>query len=483
MKICHSCERNITSDRPSCPETCRAAEFYRHSSLCLFCCFAINRHEGLSSLYIVDTDKFLCANCGKKLDIGGRSCPCCPDNVLCNICCNYYKHGCCVQPIRFRAADQVIFAHPAPKNELNPTGIGWRSRDEALQILTRIAPSSWFDPMGFSEHRSHRYVAVEIEIASYTGASALNKALDVWNCAVVHDGSMQTDRGFEINTSPACGKALIDQIRDITTGLGKAEAKLNNRCSIHTHVDCRDFGYQDLQKLIKIYAQVEEALFACVTPSRYNNEYCMPCGLQYYELLKGNTKGDTKSLKTALISSVYGPEAFKLEANGTPRFYRTRRDHYGRVADLGARNPKRYSALNLHSFFLRGTIESRIHHGSIDFDEICQWARFQADFFDSIYRSSESRLRKLSEVSQQEADEVLETIHAKKLDRILNFQQVGVGLVVLRNLLPDHFEALLKKVAAACKEKAPKKKEVVEQANLNQVRGDPWGRNMRFGLE
>ena len=92
-----------------------------------------------------------------------------------------------------------------------------------------------------------------------------------------------------------------------------------------------------------------------VSKSRGVNTYCEKLGRKYYGLndeailnLKTNT--DLKKL-------LYETKNYK-------RIKRLTKEHH---------NNKRYAWLNLHSVFYRGTLEIRLHNGTIDAQKIKNW--------------------------------------------------------------------------------------------------------------
>jgi hypothetical protein len=445
---------------------------YVLTGLCIQCCFRHHYPFVKKTLQAFpETNTFLCINCIGEFNLVHK-CTCCALTPLCGGCCAGYEHTkCCVHKITL-VNHALRFVHPAPTSEFCPNGVQWLEREDSLKILDKTAPASWLDPKGFKHNASRRYAAVEIEIFNYEDSSILAEALAKWNCSVVHDGSILRehvarlrpkvaipDMTFEINTSPACGDALRTQLSDIGLGLEKAKANVTQSCGIHVHVDCRDYGYQEIHKLLKVYACIEDALFASVHWSRYNNDFCKPCGEYYHDKFIKGIKPDTKSLKPALIKSLYGKQALDLAPSrydvrsNAPAFWNSRTDHYGRTNpnNFGRRNELRYSALNLHSYFLRGTVESRIHHGSNDFNEIYNWAKLHVDLFDAIFRIPQGMLDKLLQISELEVEGARELIDIDKIIRPFTKDKLATGVVILRALLPDEtFSIYLDKLRINC---------------------------------
>lgn len=181
------------------------------------------------------------------------------------------------------------------------------------------------------------------------------------------DGSLP-EEGFEINTAPAQGDLFIGQIEAISKALLRDGARVSSGCGLHVHVDARDFSYYDLRRLVLLYERIEPALFEMMPASRRESRFCQPCGKLYAEAVRANRL--PKIYKENLIKSVYGDEAKRP----------ARRDKY---------DDSRYHALNIHSWFYRGTIECRLHTGSVRAHKIIAWGKLWATILDTAMRRTE----------------------------------------------------------------------------------------------
>ena len=456
---CSNCGGPYTQARIQC--LCNSCE----RGKCIYCCFAQDPYN-IREILLRPPEHFICYSCSRARHLDAK-CACCRKAFLCGDCCRSYRHICCKPSESIRFVNRPLrFVYPAISEE----GLGWSTRESSEAILTKTASRKDYriDFKKFTANSSHRFAAVELEVLDYESAATLNKVLAKWKCSVVQDNSMLREfqrenpnenvdylKPFEINSTPACGDALLWQIKEICEALETSKAKVALSCGIHVHVDCRDFGYQELQKLIRVYALIEETLFAAVHWSRFGNEFCRHCGAIFKERFIDGVKPDTKDLKTHLISSVYGAAA--LESSGlarrSPLFRRLREDHYGRIHGFD-RNPMRYSALNLHSYFLRGTVESRIHHASTDYKEVYAWAKILVDLFDIVGRLSDEKLQKLLIVKKTEILGACDFLSLERSNRIeIQDRTIAVakGFVILRSLLPDEsFQALTEKIKMAC---------------------------------
>jgi hypothetical protein len=256
------------------------------------------------------------------------------------------------------------------------------------------------------KNKSSRYASVEIEVSNIHNATRTNEVMTKWGCAVVRDTSTGP-QGFEINTIPACANTLPEQLEEVCAALVKDKAEVSTTCGLHVHVDCRDYGYQEVQRFLTLYNVIEPTLFAALHSTRFNNEYCKPCGGAYYGPKLKGIKAATKDIKKVIIPAVYGRGA--LNAGGMfgnakkPNFHSYRANHYGHTdTDVNGRNPARYNAVSLHSYFLRGTIEFRMHHAAIDFVEVYGWTRLCVAIIDAVMRTSDSTLKQILAVTDEE---------------------------------------------------------------------------------
>lgn len=226
-------------------------------------------------------------------------------------------------------------------------------------------------------NKTTRFISAEIEVAGIKNNKKLiEKAVEEWKGSIVYDGTLPPE-GFEINTAPAGGDLYVKQITEICDSLAKAGAKVNGQCGLHVHLDARDFNYCDLHRLIRIYTAIEPALFAMVPGYRSNSIYSIPCADKLENVVNSyRDKNKTLShiqLKAGIVSAVYGK-------NNTSARTIKRGTGYG---------TGRYYALNLHSWFFRGTIECRLFDGTLDKNEIIDWGVLWANILDFALHSSD----------------------------------------------------------------------------------------------
>lgn len=204
-----------------------------------------------------------------------------------------------------------------------------------------------------------RYISAEIEVAgmskydSGADTSLRRQFVDLtrpWGLNVVRDGSLP-NTGFEINTSPASGDLFVNQINEICEFLKKGRSFVDQSCGLHIHFDVRDVSIPALENYVRLWEKVETAMYELVIPSRKNSSYCLPLSSQITSKIRNNTpKG--------IIKGIYGDE------------YLTNID----AVRQSRRPSQRYRAINLHSWAYRGTVENRMHHGTINARKIINWS-------------------------------------------------------------------------------------------------------------
>lgn len=235
------------------------------------------------------------------------------------------------------------------------------------------------------ENPTSRFLSAEIECAGIQGfGTPIYDVVRKWSGGTVGDGSL-ADKGFEVNTAPAGGDLYVKQIKDICEAIKLQKGYIDHRCGLHVHIDARDMNFYDIRRLVRAYASIEDALFAMVSPQRLEgvtdadgklHQYCQPCGKKYVAAIEEGRLPYDK-VKTDVITSIYSvPSTQNL-----------------RYKKRGAGIP-RYNALNLHSWFYRGTIETRMFDGCIEPEPIINWGIMWALIIDYSVKCSDEQVGK-----------------------------------------------------------------------------------------
>lgn len=224
----------------------------------------------------------------------------------------------------------------------------------------------------FKVNRINRFIACEVEVAGSNEerGAKVNKVVAKWGMAVVSDGSLPSG-GYEINMAPASGDLFLEEAHELGKALADARAFANEKCGLHTHVDCRDYSYAEMRRLALLWEQVEPAMFRLVSDARRGNSYCFPCGWRLGDIAR--TSAVPKKVKQAVRQKMYELSPNHISKVPTDKYH-----------------AQRYSAMNIHSWFVRGTVECRLGEGAVDGKTIANWALIVAAIVDWAGRHSDN---------------------------------------------------------------------------------------------
>lgn len=186
-------------------------------------------------------------------------------------------------------------------------------------------------------------------------------------CSVVHDGSL--NNGLEFVTRPAQGADLATLLRKVTRELQTNNVCIRKTCGLHVHIGARHLSHAQVRQVAKFYLIFEDLIFDMLPKSRRNNRYCI------------------RMSKAHKITEFYEPKKLDCLVYGREQeSYSNKRDKY---------DSRRYSALNLHSYFYRGTIEFRHHSGSINYTKIKNWINILHLLVSKGLETSDGQIKKL----------------------------------------------------------------------------------------
>jgi hypothetical protein len=186
----------------------------------------------------------------------------------------------------------------------------------------------------------------------------------------VYDGSINNEgsqwEGMEIVTPPASGEKLVEILTELDSALKESEAKTNKSCGLHVHVDGGKLSWQAIENFCKLWIAVEDEMFALVAKSRRESRYCKPFKDDALNMLahKATIPGSrVVAMKKTLARGLYGARA----GRESKKLKEKKRQKY---------DESRYAAVNLHSWVYRGTIEFRLHHGTVKMlSKVLPWVR------------------------------------------------------------------------------------------------------------
>lgn len=188
---------------------------------------------------------------------------------------------------------------------------------------------------------------------------------------VVSDGSVN-GLALEVVSPILKGTEGLAQLKKVCDLLNALNAEVDSSCGVHIHHGMQDFkhnveGARKLKALYSLYWNHEDVIFSMLPRSRRANNFnrrlrwsqaeainnawfTYEIGYSYYthRIVEGHGVKD-KALKDRIASFIQD------------------RHHY---------DDSRYTGLNLHSYWDKGTVEFRSHGGSTDYRKLAGWIGF-----------------------------------------------------------------------------------------------------------
>ncbi|WP_178182315.1 amidoligase family protein [uncultured Ruminococcus sp.] len=146
----------------------------------------------------------------------------------------------------------------------------------------------------------------------------------------------------------------MDDLQQIVRNLRKAGMKTNNSCGLHVHIGAERHDAQSLTRLSKIMYQKEDILYHALNVSASREmRWCRKTDDKYISLLTQKKPKTKEALADIWYRNTDGRES--------------RNAHY---------NGSRYKALNLHSYFTKGTVEFRCFNSTNNAGRVRTYVRF-----------------------------------------------------------------------------------------------------------
>lgn len=189
---------------------------------------------------------------------------------------------------------------------------------------------------------------------------ALNSRDHTWYSSNGQQWDIKTDGsvreagrdGYEI-ASPAMymdEDGECEEMKKVCDAIVSVNPKVDKACGLHVHVNCRDFTWRELQKLIALWVRYEPFFFEMLPRSRRSNTYCRPMR--------------TAEWGAARTQSEHWPTvAEALRTDNETQFSSYQRS-------LG-----KYCSLNVSSFVYHGRVEFRLHSGTVSYEKIRNWVK------------------------------------------------------------------------------------------------------------
>ena len=144
-------------------------------------------------------------------------------------------------------------------------------------------------------------------------------------------------------------QAIIRKFKDLGAISDKS-------CGIHVHIDGSNHTAISLRRLVNFMYSRQDIIYDALGIGDRKNRWCKPICTELYNMIKRQKSSDTHDVEKAWYS----------EAN----------DHYRGYIDHDHYNETRYHALNIHSFFSKGTVEFRLFNSTLHAGKIKAYIQF-----------------------------------------------------------------------------------------------------------
>lgn len=157
---------------------------------------------------------------------------------------------------------------------------------------------------------------------------------------IVTDASLSGNDTFELVSPILQGEAGLQELQKVCWVLEYCNAKVNNSCGLHIHMDAADFTIETWRNLAITYRRLETVIDAFMPISRRNNSYC--------KRLSGISENRIREAQNITqLRSAFGND--------------------------------RYHKLNIEAYARHQTVEFRQHGGTTNFFKMENWIRFAAN--------------------------------------------------------------------------------------------------------
>jgi hypothetical protein len=216
---------------------------------------------------------------------------------------------------------------------------------------------------------------LELELIRITRADAANAVqsvvggnvshtggvYDAWECRDLGGRRWKLVRDSSLNSvppnlqaelvSPILTYKDIPQLQEIVRALRRAGAERNHQCGCHLHIDASIFNTQKLANFAKIfYKQENLILHAFGVKQQRLRQYTRPMSDDFIRQIETRKPRTSEELNRIW----YG-------------YHNTNPQHYDRT---------RYSAVNFHNIWYRGTLELRLFESSLHAGRIKSYVQF-----------------------------------------------------------------------------------------------------------
>lgn len=148
----------------------------------------------------------------------------------------------------------------------------------------------------------------------------------------------------------------LDTLQAIIRKFKELGGVSHSSCGIHIHVDGANHTATSLRRLVNFFFSRQEIIYDALAVGNRKDRWCRPVCKDLLDTMKKEKDLDTRKVEEIWYSS----------AN----------DQYHGGIDHSHYNSTRYHALNLHSFFQKGTVEFRLFNSTLHAGKIKAYIQF-----------------------------------------------------------------------------------------------------------
>lgn len=173
--------------------------------------------------------------------------------------------------------------------------------------------------------------------------------------------STQSGRAWEVKYDSSAGYEVVTpalrldndgKCAELERGcyaLASLRPLVDRSCGLHVHVDCSDFSWQDMQKLLALWMRYEPFFYEMLPASRHANTYCQPMRGASWD--RANQRDASPSDYSYQAVAATTREQFQRAGQGTGK----------------------YRSLNISGWWTHGRVEFRLHSATIEYEKIRKW--------------------------------------------------------------------------------------------------------------
>ena len=194
-------------------------------------------------------------------------------------------------------------------------------------------------------------IGIEIEVENYRGADMFRASPMNGRWDQVSDGSL-LNRGVEFVSEKAYGVDILSALDAFSNFVDDMESagfpmEITDRCGLHIHLDVSDMDVEQLTTLVGLNFLLERAL-TDISGGRHDDLFCAPVGDSVTHLMALANLCDMREV--------------------------TRRQ-YQRDVLRALTCGSKYTGINYLPIDTQGSIEYRMHEGTLDADRILRWIK------------------------------------------------------------------------------------------------------------